>query len=559
MSIAKAKRECKRQLGQFLTPYGVARAIVDSIQLNPEDMVLEPSFGTGAFIRAYADRLVQEGYDGSAWAHSRIHGCEIDPAAFDEFVRNWKFGSVPATLERGDFFRFEMPSYSAEEYHRQVVPKYDLVIGNPPFGGTIAADIQDELDSIFGFRHGCKIKKETYAFFIVKCLDLLKPGGRLVFVCSDTLLSINTMAGLRKYLMATCSVDVARLPGEFDETKQPMIVLTLVKGGKGVRVFGEERPRDNIDRTANSSWMVTSELARYFTGETLGDYFVASSGMTVGKNEYFLREIKDGKIVEPYEFRLFQRPITLEHELEKARLGKISAGMRAKIAEMEAAGATETAVDVSPRKESLVLDFPHPDYAPYNKATARLVYSPPTCAVYWRNEGEALYAFRKSGPWYLHGVGGKPYFRREGLTWQLISSHLNIRYLPAGYILDSGAPCAFLKDGVDRDEMYFALAWCLTGLCNTLLKKVINHTRNIQSKDFERMPYPVWVSPSDKERAISKAKALLASAMKGVEYSRSSAEIREFDDLFAMKGPLKATAPKSEGAVLRQDLFSFAS
>lgn len=53
---------------------------------------------------------------------------------------------------------------------------FDLIIGNPPFGGSIDPSIQDELDDIFGVRNSRKIKKETYAFFIVKCVDLLKPG-----------------------------------------------------------------------------------------------------------------------------------------------------------------------------------------------------------------------------------------------------------------------------------------------------------------------------------------------------------------------------------------------
>ena len=105
-----------------------------------------------------------------------------------------------------------------------------------------------------------------------------------------------------------------------------------------------------------------------------------------------------------------------------------------------------------------------------------------------------MYTFKKTGNWYLHGVGGMKYFGREGITWALIAQRLCMRYLPAGYILDSGAPCAFLRPGVEHDELFFILGWSLTDLCNTILKEVLNHTRNIQSKDFERLPYPVWVS-----------------------------------------------------------------
>jgi hypothetical protein len=39
------------------------------------------------------------------------------------------------------------------------------------------------------------------------------------------------------------------------------------------------------------------------------------------------------------------------------------------------------------------------------------------------------------------------------------------------------------------------LGWLQTSLATRLLKEVVNHTRNIQGKDIERLPYPHWVAP----------------------------------------------------------------
>ena len=116
-------------------------------------------------------------------------------------------------------------------------------------------------------------------------------------------------------------------------------------------------------------------------------------------------------------------------------------------------------------------------------------------------------------------MGGQPYFKREGLTWQLIAQRLYTRYLPHGYILDSGAPCAFLRPGVAHDELYFILGWTLTRLCNRLLKEVINHTKNIQSKDFERLPYPWWVAAPDKQAAIDSVRQMIAAAQQGERFT----------------------------------------
>lgn len=513
----------------------VAQSIVDTLPIALGDRILEPSFGEGVFLLALRQKMLckhsQEAVQ--AWTQTHLEGCELDHAAYTRFVETWGNDGIPHGCIHGDFFRYRMPTYEKRQYFGELTPRYDWVIGNPPFGGTIDSTLQDALDNIYGIRHGRKIKKETYAFFIVKALDLLKVGGTLVFICSDTLLSIATMMGLRRYLMETCAVSIERLPGAFEETQQPMVLLRLTKGGQGVSLFGTPLARTLVESTPNASWLITPSFARYFKGTTIGNYLVASSGMTVGKNEYFLREIRNGRIIEPYSFSIQQRPITLELRRQQARLGKLSNSAQRHIMAQEASGETEPYLDVKPLEAPRSIPFPHPSYAPYNKATSALLYAPPAYAIYWEDEGRAVYTFKKAGPWYLHGVGGKPFFKREGLTWQLISSRLNIRYLPPGYILDSGAPCAFLRPGVPRDELFFVMAWSLTETCNRILKGVINHTRNIQSKDFERLPYPFWVSSIDKASIVTYVKRLLQRAQQGEIFTAKSSEIRYLDGLFA--------------------------
>jgi tRNA1(Val) A37 N6-methylase TrmN6 len=106
--------------------------------------------------------------------------------------------------------------------------KFTNIIGNPPFGGTINTKYQDHLDKIYGNRMGNKIKKETYSFFVVKCMDLLSTNGELTFICSDTFLSINTMAGLRKYMVNNGSINIESLSYFSEETNYPMVILKII-------------------------------------------------------------------------------------------------------------------------------------------------------------------------------------------------------------------------------------------------------------------------------------------------------------------------------------------
>lgn len=267
--------------------------------------------------------------------------------------------------------------------------------------------------------------------------------------------------------------------------------------------------------------------------------------MTVGKNEMFIREIVDGQILEPYDFEFFNNPITIEGERQRAKYHALSPKMLERVRQQEQSGATRRNVRAVSKGAPERLSLPHPNYRYYNKAIGAIVYSPPTHAIYWKDNGDAVLTFKRSGPWYLHGVGGQPYFGKEGLTWQLVSSRLNVRYLPSGYILDSGAPCAFLRPDVETAELFFILGWTCTDLCTKLLKTVINHTQNIQSKDFEKLPYPYWVDHATKERTIALVRSLVRRAFNGATIRRSDADIRVLNELYAYR---KAEAYKAEAA-----------
>jgi hypothetical protein len=506
--------------------------------------------------------------DFQRWCCSHLYGCEIDRVAYDNFCCLWHqrhLGPVPPTLRNGDFFRWMPPdcderlALSRRHYFQSPLEFFDLIIGNPPFGGSIDPLIQDEADAIFGFRNGMKIKKETYAFFIVKGLDLLNPGGRLVFICSDTLLTIATMTGLRKWLQNSCAVTIAEVPGCFADTTQKMLLLCLTKEAKPsgkVSVFGRNVPRAEIEATPNMSWKINEALAKYFTGRTLGEKIVATSGMTVGNNELFLRKIQAGVIEEPYEFSLVQQPVTLTNEIARARLGKISDRRKCKISDMEEDGATETALAWRKLDTPHKIELPHQDYCYYNKSTSRILYADPEWLIFWRDDGHYVYTYKKRGNWYLRGVGGMKYFKKEGITWALIASRLYARYLPPGYILDSGAPCAFLRHGIPHDELYFILGWALTDLCNDILKNVLNHTRNIQSKDFERLPYPIWVDAQTKQKAVVLVKSLVSKSQHGQYFSRKSKELHALNEFYAWHSYDNVLHAPTASVVQQMTLFS---
>ena len=547
MSIARSDRRMQRQMGQFLTPRPLARSLVAGMDLRREHMVLEPSMGDGSFVIPLIDRFMKFYRGGTAEKlaevlRNNIYGVELDESLYEKCLQNIRdeWGVLPSAhnFMRGDFLRVNFRSKDGR------AAAFDHVVGNPPFGGTIDSAHQDALDRQFGFRGGMKIKKETYSFFIVKSVELLRPDGRLTFICSDTFLTIKTMKGLRNFLVENGATRVEAIPFFSEEVSQRTVLLECAKGApaRGVVVNGETVAEADIQATPNHSWRINGALVKYFGGAKIGDFMTASSGMTVGKNEYFVRDIVDGEILEPYRFSFYRKPITIADAVARARLGKISAARRREIMLREAHGDAVRDVRISGRAAPKRIKFPHPDYCLYNKARKGIVYAPPAHAIFWRNDGDAVYTYKQNGNWYLHGVGGKKYFFREGLTWNLVASRLHLRYLPPGHVLDSGAPCAFLNVGGDNDEMFFILAWGLSDLCSEILKTTINHTQNIQGKDFERLPYPFWVDSGRKFAAVTLVKAMIKDARTGREFSFADTEMREINALFS-GGDFNRTPP----------------
>ncbi len=538
MRQRKHEREYRRQTGQYMTPDALARQIVSGIDLDNCSRILEPSCGEGVFLAAIVDRLVNNAC--ITERNIELIGVEIDPLLAERArFATQTISSIRASVYQGDFFRSyitrRLPGGTNGSESHLLPGSFDLIVGNPPFGGTFDHSIEDELDNVLGKRLGKKIKKETYAFFIVACLDLLKESGHLVFVCSDTLLTIPTMTGLRQLLMENGEVELTDINEFSKEVSYPMLILSFKRGRRHGHISRNSEVLDKkiIQSTPNLSWGVTSEYAKLFSGSLLGDNFTASSGMTTGKNELFVRKIDvNQQIFEPYNFEFYDAPVTVEYESQRARLGKLPVNRRLMLEQAEASGQTERRLRITRRNKPSIVQLPDKRYRPYNKANNRLVFSEPTHYIFWENDGEAVLTYKKTGNWYLRGVGGQPFFGREGITWQLVASRFIMKYIPTGYILDSGAPCAFIRDGVDHDELFFVMGWLLSPLANQVLKTVINHTRNIQSKDFERMPYPWWVTSDDKARIIRTVKSMIEDARNGKLWDWNDKQLRQLGEDF---------------------------
>jgi hypothetical protein len=507
MAIARESRDYKKKMGQYMTPLNTANSFIKKRNYKINDIVLEPSFGEGSFLFAIIDRFIEIERPANISSFvaklfkSNIYGVEMDTELYNKTINNISekynvdFSKIPHNLYNSDFF--DVPFFAIT---------FDYIEGNPPFGGSFDEEKGIKLDKLYGKYSNIKIKKETYSFFTYACYKLLKNNGQMGFICSDTFMTIPTMKGIRKLMMDNFT-NLTTIEYFSEETNYPMIYFNLLKtqSNSGITINDVAIDKNLILLTDTYSFNISTKYSPYFMGDKLSKYITCSSGMTIGDNEKFLKKLSNGKILETYDYSYKIEPRTMKKEISRARLGKVSQNIMKSVSSNE----MEEVLIIEPTDTPTLININDTNYKPYNKASNKRYFDNPNTYIFWKDNGKAVFTFKQKGPWYLHGVGGGNFFNKEGLTWRLISNDIRCRYLPTGYILDSGSPVGVLKSGINNDELYFIIGWLNTNLATDILKTIINHTRNIQSKDVERLPYPYWVSIENKEKIISMVKSII--------------------------------------------------
>lgn len=197
---------------RFLTQWAVGRGA---------SRVLEPSCGDGAFFRA----LREVRWSGVG---KRVVGCEVEPreAARAKGVLR-SLDVVGREVIVGDFLSWFLRNVGEME-------KFDAVVGNPPFVRYqyLTEEVQRDSERIFE-RHKLRFTRHTNLWvpFVIACLELLKPGGRLSMVVPAELLHVLHAESLRAFLAAQCSRLLVLDPEEilFGETLQGVVLLLAEK------------------------------------------------------------------------------------------------------------------------------------------------------------------------------------------------------------------------------------------------------------------------------------------------------------------------------------------
>jgi len=199
------------EMGQYFTPRTIVEFMVQFLDPNIHDLVIDPACGSGGFLIYTLDRVKKDLEAGlepqdarDRWkdfALKQVYGIEINSQLARVSMMNMIIHEDGHTnIENYDSLDFP------EKWRRQKIreyfgKKFSLLLTNPPFG----ASVKEREKAYFSkYNLGSKTKKRnrqnTEVIFIERCLDFLKPGGRMGIVLPDGILTNSTLRYVRDFI-----------------------------------------------------------------------------------------------------------------------------------------------------------------------------------------------------------------------------------------------------------------------------------------------------------------------------------------------------------------------
>ncbi|RKR06539.1 type I restriction enzyme M protein [Kushneria sinocarnis] len=223
--------------GEFYTPRAVTEFMVNRVDPKLNETVLDPACGTGGFLTC-------------AIEHKRKHYVQTpdDEQQLQRSIHGWEKKPLPHLLATTNMILhgIEVPSRIRHDNtlnrpYRDWGPneRVDVIVANPPFGGTEEDGIENNFPAEFRTR-------ETADLFLALFIRLLKPGGRAAVVLPDGFLFGEGMkTRLKEKLLAECNLHtIVRLPnGVFNPyTGIRTNLLFFTKGQPTEQVWYYEHP-----------------------------------------------------------------------------------------------------------------------------------------------------------------------------------------------------------------------------------------------------------------------------------------------------------------------------
>ena len=224
--------------GQYFTPRGAIKLMVQMLDPKPDERVLDPACGTGGFLVATvahllakykaetpshgeetADSLIAGDYV-RQFVETNLFGADFDPA----LVRATTMQLMMAAGSKGSVFHIDSLTYPAghleglkEATEKIPLGSIDVLMTNPPFGSDIPITDPAILGKYelarkppkkdgSGQADGYQSAVAPEVLFIQRGIEWLRPGGRMGIVLPDGILGNPGDEYIRRWILRHCWV-----------------------------------------------------------------------------------------------------------------------------------------------------------------------------------------------------------------------------------------------------------------------------------------------------------------------------------------------------------------
>lgn len=190
--------------GEFYTPRAVTQFMTEMVNPRLGEIVFDPACGTGGFLVNAIEYIRQRevnSVEDRLTLQKTIRGCEYKPLPYELALTNLILHDIEVpNIEYGDSLGQEYSSIRDRD-------RVDVILANPPFGGTVANGNEGNFPANFRTR-------ESADLFLVLIVNLLKTNGRAALVLPDgSLTGEGVKQRVRQKLLEDCDLHtIVRLP-----------------------------------------------------------------------------------------------------------------------------------------------------------------------------------------------------------------------------------------------------------------------------------------------------------------------------------------------------------
>ncbi|MCL1864486.1 MAG: N-6 DNA methylase [Spirochaetes bacterium] len=291
-SVLMEGTKCK--MGMYYTPDSIVSEITKRAA-SPSSKFLDPCCGSGQFLLALADTIKNP---------ENIYGIDIDAIAVNIAKINliMKFPDIDfyPKVFCADFL-FDIDQVFLRD--KLKVTEFDCIATNPPWGSHFSnSDLK-----IFKSCYPEISSGESFSFFLVKSLNLLKEDGILSFVLPESVLNVKLHSDIRKYIYNRYGISrIEQKKKVFRNIYSSTVIIDIenskkndsvkIVNSQGTKSIGYAKLGCNRDFHFNININSEDEkiLSKIYSlnYRTLKDNAVWALGIVTGNNNYYIKSTK---------------------------------------------------------------------------------------------------------------------------------------------------------------------------------------------------------------------------------------------------------------------------